>query len=129
MRALPDWREEGRLFWENNASWMLKPWYLAQKKPDDIIISASPVFLLEPICRQLGVRLISTGVHPEKGRVQGFTCRGAEKVRRLREEYGDIEIGNFYSDSLSDTPLAELAKKAWLVTGDKIEPWPWKKDD
>ncbi|MCL2107293.1 MAG: HAD-IB family phosphatase [Oscillospiraceae bacterium] len=124
VRALPDWREEVRLFWEENASAMLKPWYLAQKKPDDIIISASPEFLLGPLCENLGVRLIATRVDLKKGRIAGINCHTEEKVRRLREAFGDVKIDSFYSDSLSDAPLAALAGRAWLVKGDRIIPWP-----
>ena len=124
LRSLPDWREEVRLFWEQNADKLLKPWYLAQKRPDDIIISCTAYFLLEPLCKQLGVRLLATQVCLEKYRLQGVSCYGKEKVRRLREAYGDIEVDEFYSDSLCDSPLAEIAKQAWFVIGDERLPWP-----
>ena len=124
IRSLPDWREEVRLFWEAHADTMLKPWYLAQKRPDDIVISCSPDFLLAPLCEQLGVRLVCTRVNTTTGRLEGYSCYGAEKVRRLHEAYGDLEIGKFYSDSLSDAPLAALARRAWLVEGDERVPWP-----
>jgi phosphoserine phosphatase len=122
--ALPDFREEVRLFWEAKAEQALQPWYLAQLRPDDIIISCSPDFLLRPLCEQLGVRLVSTRVNYGTGRLESYSCYGAEKVRRLREEFGDIEIGEFYSDSLTDAPLAQLAQKAFYVKGEKRTPWP-----
>lgn len=34
----------GRKIWDG-----LSPWYLAQRRPDDVIISASPYFLLSPL--------------------------------------------------------------------------------
>ena len=34
---------------------------------------------------------------------------------------GDID--EFYSDSVSDAPLAKLAKKAFLVEDNKLLPW------
>jgi len=125
LRRLPGWREEARLFWEAKADQMLKPWYLAQMRPDDVIISCSPDFLLQPLCDKLGVRLLATRVDQRTGRLEGFSCYGAEKVRRLREAFGDIEIGEFYSDSLSDTPLAKLAQKAFFVRGDERMDWPF----
>ncbi|MCL2107291.1 MAG: haloacid dehalogenase-like hydrolase [Oscillospiraceae bacterium] len=124
LRGLKNLPDEVRLFWRLKGEDIVQPWYLARKRPDDIIISATPRCLLEPLLEQLGARFIGTRVNLKTGRVEGLGCRGAEKVRRLREEYGDIEIDNFYSDSLSDTPLAELAKRAWLVKGEKIMPWP-----
>ena len=124
MHSLPDWGEEVRLFWEEKADKLLNPWYLKQRRPDDIIISCTADFLLRPLCEQLGVRLIGTRVCPESHRLKGSSCYGEEKVRRLREKYGDIKIGEFYSDSLSDTPLAKEAKRAWFVRGNEILPWP-----
>ena len=124
LRALPGWREEVRLFWQAKAEAKLRPWYLAQLRPDDIIISCSPEFLLRPLCDQLGVRLIATRVNTETGLLEGFSCYGAEKVRRLREDFGEIEINEFYSDSLSDAPLAALARRAFLVKGDRRTAWP-----
>ena len=48
------------------------------------------------------------------------------RVRRLRAEYPEVEIAEFYSDSLSDTPLARLAERAWIVKDRLPQPWPWK---
>ena len=124
MRSLPNWQEEVKLFWELHAEQLLLPWYLAQKRPDDIIISDSGEFLLRPMCEQLGVHLIATRVDPKRGRLIGADCYGPEKVRRLREEFGDVEIDDFYSDSLADTPLAKLAKRAFIVKKDVRTPWP-----
>ena len=124
FRGLPDWREEVRLFWETKADTMLKSWYLEQKRPDDIIISCTADLLLGPLCEQLGVRLIATRANPDTFLLEGYSCYGEEKVRRLREEFGAIDIGDFYSDSIADDPLAKLARRAWFVKGDEITPWP-----
>ena len=124
LRGLPDIQEEVRLFWETQFDKLLKPWYLAQLRPDDIIISCSAEFFLRPLCERLGVRLVCTRVNTDTGRLEDFSCYGGEKIRRLREEYGEIEIGEFYSDSLSDAPLAAMARQAFLVKGDEILPWP-----
>ena len=43
-------------------------------------------------------------------------------------EYPNTQIDKFYSDSLSDTPLAELARAAFLVKGSQILPWPEGQD-
>ena len=34
----------------------IKPFYLEQKKDDDVIISASPEFLLKPVCKRLKIK-------------------------------------------------------------------------
>jgi len=124
LRSLPDWREEVRLFWQTKKETMLKPWYMAQMRPDDIIISCTADFLLRPLCEQLGVRLVATRVNTDTFRLEGLSCYGEEKVRCLRAAFGPVEIGEFYSDSLADAPLAALARRAWLVKGDALLPWP-----
>ena len=102
----------------------IRPWYLAQKRPDDLVISASPEFLLAPACRMLGIRApIASRVDVQTGRYTGANCKGEEKPRRLREAYPDVVIDDFYSDSRSDAPLARMAKRAWLVKGDERTPW------
>lgn len=101
-------------------------WYLAQKKDDDIIISASPEFLLRPAADKLGVRLIATRMDSKTGRITGKNCHDVEKVRRFHEQYPGAHTECFYSDSLSDTPMAELADRAFLVTRGRLSPWPNK---
>lgn len=119
---LDDTDAEVRSFWERNQS-RIQRWYLKQKRPDDIIISASPEFLLKPICRTLGVRLICTRMDRHSGKIIGENCSGAEKVRRLYEEYPDAVIERFYSDAAVDTPLARIAEKAYRVNHGRIRPW------
>lgn len=111
-------------FWEANDH-KIKAWYLNQKQPSDIIISASPEFLLRPVCRALGVASpIATRVDETSWKIHGANCKGAEKVVRFRERFPDGRIQQFYSDSLSDTPLAELAEQAFLVKRNTVQPWP-----
>ena len=99
------------------------PWYLAQKRPDDLIISASPEFLLRPAARAVGFALLASPVEQATGLYKGENCHGAEKVRRFREAYGDAPVEGFWSDSRSDTPMAELAERAFLVTKTGNVPW------
>ena len=77
-----------------------------------------------PACRRLGIRPpIASRVDARTGRYTGLNCKGAEKVSRFREQYPDAEIGQFYSDSRSDAPLAHLARRAFLVRGDSYTSW------
>ncbi len=110
-------------FWRKNAS-RVKSFYLEGRRPDDIVISASPEFLLRGICADLGVGLlIASRVDSATGGYDGLNCHGEEKVRRLREAAPDAAIGEFYSDSHSDEPMARIARKAFLVRGDRIIDW------
>lgn len=116
--------EQSEKFVESHMN-LIKPFYLEQHRPDDVVISASPLFNIEKFCKRLGItHVIASNVDMKTGKTQGLNCHDQEKVRRFREIYGDAKIENFYSDSLHDSPLAMLAEKAWLVKGDSISPWP-----
>ena len=70
-----------------------------------------------------GVEVIGTRMDIRSGRIEGENCHDTEKVRRFRALYPDAEIDVFYSDSLSDSPLAELAGKAFLVKKGNLSDW------
>ncbi|MBQ6595182.1 MAG: HAD-IB family phosphatase [Clostridia bacterium] len=124
LRFHPDPAKAVEAFWKENAS-RIKPWYRRQHREDDIVISASPEFLIRPMCRSLGIRtVLGSPVDPRTGHFSGLNCHGEEKVRRLHEVRPDAAIDAFYSDSLSDAPLARLAGRAYLVKGDDLTEWP-----
>lgn len=111
------------LFWNQNQH-KIFDWYLKQQQSDDVIISASPEFLLKPICGRLGIgRLIASKVDPKTGIFTGENCRGKEKVYRLKGEYKVNCIDNFYSDSQSDLPLANIADQAFFVEKGVVTEW------
>ena len=125
LRYIPDTDKAVSDFWTEKRSNM-QQWYLHQRRHDDIIISASPEFLLRPICSELGVRLIGTRMDSRTGKIDGENCHDAEKVRRFLEAYPQAHTECFYSDSLSDSPMAEIADKAVLVKKGRLSPWPGK---
>ncbi len=102
----------------------VKQWYKDHQQEDDLVISASPEFLIRSFCEKVNIRTcMASKVDMHTGRYEGENCHGEEKVRRFREIFPDGKIGEFYSDSYSDTPLARLAEKAFLVKGDRLLPW------
>ena len=126
LRSIQDIDSVVADFWDEHRGG-IGQWYLNQKREDDVIISASPYFLLRPIAKELGVGLIATPMDKCTGEILGENCHDREKVRRFREQYPDAQPERFYSDSLSDTPMAELAEKAFLVCKGDLSPWPMKK--
>ena len=100
----------------------IKKFYIDRNHKNDIIISASPEFLLRPICNKLGVMdLIGSVVNQNIGTYTGINCHDVEKVRRLNEKYSDYKVIESYSDSIkSDKPILKLAEKAYLVKKDDI---------
>ena len=123
LRFIKDPEREAAAFWDKHFP-EIEGWYLSQRRDDDIIISASPEFLLRPAADRLNVRLIGTKMDMKTGKIHGNNCHDSEKVARLKESYPNAEIESFYSDSLSDEPMARLAKRAYLVKGTKLIPWP-----
>lgn len=110
-------------FWDSQEK-KIKAWYLAQRRNDDVIVSASPTFLLLPICKRLGVAPpIATEVDPTTGKIERENCKGEEKVKRFLEIYPVEEIEAFYSDSPSDVFLARRAKEAFYVQKNAIREW------
>ena len=63
---------------------------------------------------------------PATGKLLGKNCKGQQKVEEFRRVCGDARIDRFYSDSLSDTPLALLAGESYLIVNGKPVPWPEK---
>lgn len=123
LRRIDDADRTVQEFWNEHRG-NLQDWYLRQKREEDLIISASPEFLLAPIAEELGVRLIATKMDPSSGMILGENCHDSEKVKRLLAEYPEAEVEEFYSDSLSDAPLAAMAKQAYLINKGVRSPWP-----
>jgi phosphoserine phosphatase len=119
-----DFDEQIEKFWDKNEK-NISAWYLAQKRPDDLIISASPKCIIEPIAKRLGVNCIASDYDREVGAFVDNLMYAREKASYIFDQ-GFPEIENFYSDSLSDTPIALCAEKAHLVTdkAQKVNDWP-----
>lgn len=105
------------------------------------LISASPEFYLKELYKIKEVdMIIGTKFIKEnkkyKNCMEGFNCKGEEKVRRLMEVLSEKQIevdfknSYMFSDSLSDMPLLELVGKGYLINykknHDKFEILKWK---
>ena len=103
----------------------ISKWYLNQKKPDDLIISASPTCIIAPIAKRLGVNYAATEYDREFGVIIDNLMFAKGKARYIIDK-GFPVIDNFYSDSLADTPLALCAEKAHLVidNAQRVVDWP-----
>lgn len=102
----------------------IKKFYLEQRKDDDVVISASFEFIVKPFCEKLGIKtIIATKYDVKNGKIIGFNCRGKEKINRFNEIFKNTKVNEAYSDSLSDIPMFEIAKKAYLVKDEEIIPY------
>ena len=123
FEKVPDIEMEIKCFWNKNED-KIKKWYKKKRQNDDVIISASPEFLLSEICGRIGIRnLIASKVDKKTGKYTGVNCYGKEKTERFHQEFPNKIIDEFYSDSYSDAPMVELAKKSFIVSKDMIKKW------
>ncbi len=124
LMLVDDFDVQIKQYWDKNEKRIAK-WYLAQKKPDDLIISASPTCIIGPIANRLGVNYMATDYDREFGVFVNSMMYAKEKSKYIIA-HGFPMIDNFYSDSLTDTPLALCAEKAHLVTNNasRVIDWP-----
>lgn len=107
-------------FWLINYK-KIKEWYIDQRKSTDVIISASPEFLLKPLEKYLNVKVIGSIVDKNTGKFESLNCHDSEKVRRYKEKYKK-KIKCFFSDSIkADRPMFELAEEAYLVNKNRVK--------
>lgn len=124
LGMIDDVEEQIERYWDKNEK-KIASWYLAQKKDDDLIISASPTCIINPIAKRLGVKCVATEYNIKYGVFMHNFMHAKEKSLYIME-HGFPVIDNFYSDSLSDTPIALCAEKAHLVSNraTKVSDWP-----
>jgi phosphatidylglycerophosphatase C len=86
-----------------------------------IIVTASPEIVVAPFARGLGAealigtRLVFTASDLASGALDGPNCRGAEKVVRLREMFGDeVVLDAAYGDSDGDAAMLAVAHEAGM---------------
>lgn len=101
-------------FWKENAH-KLNRRLLAMISPDDVIISASPIFLIEGIGEKLNTdKLVGTEVDFEQKKIKWFNF-GGNKVKRYKALYGDKTIDAFYTDSYNDKEMMDISRKVFIV--------------
>lgn len=82
-----------------------------------ILISASPDFLLEKIYKILGFDILIATKY-DNFKMVSKNCKQVEKLKRLKE-VGEFDVLAFYSDSISDMPLFEIAKEKYTIKNGK----------
>lgn len=118
-------KEEINEFWKVKKdkifSWVYDE-ILENKKVSDelILISATPSIFLEKISKELGFdKLLATEFENTNklfdSKIKGSNCKGKEKVNRLNEYIDNYTILKFYSDSMSDKPLFDLADEKIFI--------------
>lgn len=107
-------------FWKKNFC-KIKAWYLKKDHSNDVIISASPEFLLQIPAQKLQVKkLIASDVDQKTGKFLKENCHGEEKVRRIKKWNSKVVVEEMYTDSCVDLPMIQLSKKGYMVKKNRI---------
>ena len=112
-----------------NDFWIINKKYIRYDLLDNcdneiVVISASPTFLIEGICKELSIKyVIGSNFDKKCGTIDGANCKGNEKVNRLNDLFKIYEVNSFYSDSYSDIPLASIAINPYFINTDKVTKW------
>jgi phosphoserine phosphatase len=119
LRGVEDYRADAREFWDKHEH-RLRPFYRRLRRPDDLIISASPEQLLREACARMGVKHFIGSVINESTGLLEFACFRENKVKAFRERYPGQQIDSFYTDSMNDKPLMDIAKQVFMVNKRRI---------
>ena len=110
-------------FWEKNEK-RIYPFFKPENRDlPAVVCSASPEFLLRPICEKYKVHtLIATRLDPKTGKLDGLNCKGKEKVLRINAALPEAKFHKVFSDSLeSDAPIFSLGEINYHAKGGKLE--------
>ncbi len=106
-------------FWDKHQH-KIRPFYAKIQKEDDVIVTANINILVGVMLKRMNVKhYISSVFDMEKGKLLEV-CFADVKVKRFKELYGD-KIDDFYTDSMNDAPLMELADRVYMVRKNKIK--------
>ncbi len=102
-------------YWDEVEKYLM-PWYEKVKRPDDVIASGTPRFIMEPIVKRMGLKnLVATEMDTYTGKITGRFAVAEGKLENFLKQYTKDDIDLFYSDAYSDHFLADIAKQAYIV--------------
>lgn len=120
--SIEDLERQARAFAQSEAPRLFRPDALAvwrrwrAKGARLVIVTASPDIVVAPFARGLGAdlligsRLAIDADGKVAGALDGANCRGAEKVTRLREIFGDdLSLAAAYGDTSGDREMLAIA--------------------
>ncbi|HIV64256.1 MAG TPA: haloacid dehalogenase-like hydrolase [Firmicutes bacterium] len=108
-------------FWDKKEK-RIQQWYKDIHSPDDLIISATPSFFLEEICRRIGVtNLIATEIDRKTGKVVDPYCYREGKWQRFIARYGeDAKLTEYYTDTMRDEFMLGKAERGFFVKNGRV---------
>lgn len=101
-------------FWQRNEC-KLKSDFLNMLNHEDVIITGAPNFLISGISEKLGTKNICCSIYDIDSGLLKFLCFGENKVKVFKEKYPNVQIDEFYTDSMSDKPMMDISRKVYMV--------------
>lgn len=110
-----DGEKEAKKFWEKQEKKIYSFFRPENRERPTVVCSASPEFLLRPICEKYGVdTMIATRMDPRTGTIIGRNCKDKQKPLRIAEALPNAEFVNVYSDSLkNDIHIFRLGERCF----------------
>ncbi len=119
ISMFPNLKDLVKEFWDSHIH-KIKPWYLEKQEKEDIILSASPAFLLEECFRRIGEKkLLTSIIDPETGEIKRL-CFRKEKAMLFKKLYPNQIIEKFYTDSKNDVAMFSLSNHVYFVKKNRI---------
>lgn len=107
-------------FWDKY-SYKIKDFYMEIKQDDDVILSASVDFLISEICNRLNIKnVVASQIDVKTGKVLRL-CYRNRKPEIFKNIFPEIVIDKFYTDSMNDESMFNLAKQIFIVKGNKVK--------
>lgn len=114
--------KEVEAFWET-AEKKLIDWTQDWRLEDDVLISASPEFLLTAFAEKNNYTLYATKVDKNTGKIDGEVIYGEEKVTFFRDVFGNKPIIRFFGGSKADAHIAKIADRAYVIKNGRPAMW------
>lgn len=119
LRCFNDLDAEISAFWDLHEH-KIKSFFLNDRREDDVILSASPDFLISEIAKRLGIKtVIASSFDISKGKIISL-CYHSNKCERFRAVFPEMRIDEFYTDSDNDSAVFDMADCVYMVKGNEI---------
>ena len=89
-------------------------------KPTDVIVSASPEFLIKEMADRLGVQYVASQIDFRTGKYKNPPCAGKQKVVQFRRLFPDVKIKDAYGNSKSDLYILKEAENGYMVKNKSV---------
>ncbi len=90
-------------------------WYLKQKQPTDVIVSASPEFLIKELCERIGVRYVASQVDYKTGKYSELPCKGKQKPIQFYKKFKNETVNKSYGNAKSDIYMIKAGKEGYMI--------------